>query len=75
MYYYSPMQNAFWGWGILGMFFWLIIMIIIIVIISRVFRHTPESASHNTPLEIAKTRYAKGEISKEEYEQLRKDLD
>ena len=74
MYYYQPMHNAFLGWGIIGMLFWLIVMVIIVIIISRVFRHTPDTTNHNTPLEIAKTRYAKGEISKEEFEQLRKDL-
>lgn len=34
----------------------------------------PSSPSTSPPLEIAKTRYAKGDISSEEFEQLKKDI-
>jgi putative membrane protein len=32
------------------------------------------SSTKQTPLEIAKERYAKGEITKEQYDQIKKDL-
>jgi putative membrane protein len=35
---------------------------------------TPQT-NQPTPLEILKTRYARGEISQEEYQQLRRDLE
>lgn len=35
---------------------------------------SPETKETNTPLEIAQERYARGEIDKETYEQLRHDL-
>lgn len=35
----------------------------------------PYDGSQQTPIEVLKTRYAKGEISREEYEQIRRDLE
>ena len=35
----------------------------------------PSREIQQTPLEILKTRYARGEISQEEYHQLRRDLE
>jgi putative membrane protein len=36
---------------------------------------TQPTSGGQTPLEILKTRYARGEISKEEFDQMREDLD
>ena len=35
----------------------------------------PFGPSEHTPLEILKTRYARGEISRTEYEEMRRDLE
>jgi putative membrane protein len=37
-------------------------------------RESRESSGSESPLEILKKRYAKGEISKEEYEEVKRDL-
>ena len=76
MYYYEPMMNGNdWGWGILMMFFWLLFFMFIAVVIVRLLRGHGIGVSHKSdPIDIAKERYAKGEITKEQYEQLKKDL-
>ena len=38
------------------------------------FNRQSSESSRETPLEILKKRYARGEISKEEYENVRRDL-
>lgn len=68
------------GWGIMmtvGMLamalFWIGIILLAIWAIRAVAQPSAPSGS-TTPLDIAKARYARGEISKEEFEQMRKDL-
>ena len=62
------------GLGSLFMFvFWALIIALVVWLIVRVTRSGQQSASQD-PLEIAKARYAKGEITKKEFEQLKKDL-
>jgi putative membrane protein len=39
------------------------------------FNQTGPAQTSQTPLEILKARYARGEISREEYDQMRKDLE
>ncbi len=54
---------VFWG-GLIALIVWGIMK----------FSRRNGSAPKRDPLEIAKVRYAKGEISKEEFEQIKKDL-
>ena len=39
------------------------------------FNQTQPPQADQTPLEILKARYARGEISREEYDQMRRDLE
>lgn len=59
-----------------GGWMWLLWIVIIGLIVWGVvaFTRRGESTTKRTPLEIAKERYAKGEISKEEFEKLKRDL-
>ncbi len=65
-----------WGWMAVGwiwMFaFWGTVVGLALWGISRLTRGGP--ASNSTPLDIAKARYARGEIGKEEFEALKRDL-
>lgn len=68
------------GWGIggflgpvvMGLFWILVIMGIVYAV--RYFTGPPRGTQEESPLDIAKKRYAKGEISKEEFEKLKEDL-
>ncbi len=71
------MMNGFGGM----MFGWIFWIIIIAVIIWAVIQFVNKSASQSkqehtneSPLEILKRRYAKGEITKDEFERMKKDL-
>ncbi len=65
------MGGGFW---ILGLIFWILVIIGLVLLIKYLWegggaRREPESA-----LEILKKKYARGEISKEEFEEKKKDL-
>ena len=70
-------SNGMWFGGI---FFWVLIIILIIWAISNGSRRhyippPPYPPHHETALDILKKRYAKGEITKEQFEQMKKDLE
>ncbi len=79
MYYYGPMNgNGWnWGWGLFMVFFLLVFLAIVTIVVIRLLRGIDRAGYHSRndePLNIAKERYAKGEITKEQFEQLKKDL-
>ncbi|RLC71888.1 MAG: SHOCT domain-containing protein [Chloroflexi bacterium] len=64
------------GWMAIG---WAVIWVVIIGlvvwgVISLLKRGTGPPPERRHPLDIARERYARGEISKEEFEQIKKDL-
>ncbi len=71
-------MHNFGGWGLLFggicmIVFWGGLITLVILGINRLTRRE-YSKTGSTPLEIAKERYAKGEITKEQFEQIKKDL-
>lgn len=61
-----------------GWIFWIIIIVVIvwavIQFINKTQQRPPVSKPEERPMDILKKRYAKGEISKEEFEKMKKDL-
>ena len=66
------------GYGYGGGFMWLIVLILVGVGIYFLLRVSKSKGSDSsiieTPLDILKKRYAKGEIDKEEFDRKKKDL-
>lgn len=56
--------------------FWVAVIFGLVVLISKYVNHTATKNQLPTeaPIDIAKARYARGEITKDEFEQLKKDL-
>lgn len=80
---YGPMAGRWdhmnYGCGFGGMFMWIFFVIIIAVIayfVTQTLRtKTRGPMPHETPLDILKRRYAQGEITKEDYDKMKKDID
>jgi len=72
-----PWYNFGWiGMGlgaIIMLIIWAGIIALIVWVVLKLVRSGQKSSSE-TPLEIARTRYAKGEITKKEFEQIKRDL-
>lgn len=70
-----------WGhmsWGYGGVFMWLIFLALIGFVIYFVVRGekwVKRGGNEETALEILKKRYAKGEITKQEYDRIKKELE
>jgi len=73
---WGPMMGP--GYG--GMFMWMIFLAILVaVVIYWLVRSdkskTKDQPQGETPLDILKKRYAKGEITKDEFEAMKRDLE
>ncbi|MBD3243224.1 MAG: SHOCT domain-containing protein [Chitinivibrionales bacterium] len=67
-----------WGWGGWAMVIvWVVLLAALVYIVTRTARpqtHPGAGAAPESPLDVLKKRYARGEISKEEFEEKKKDL-
>jgi putative membrane protein len=68
-----------WG-GLMMVLFWGVIIALIVWSVQALTRrdtgqHSQSSPSRPNPLDITKERYARGDISREEFEQIKKDLE
>jgi putative membrane protein len=72
-------HNFLWGGLLFGWFFKMLIVAVVIWLIVHSLNRNHDIKDINFPSEsavdILKKRYAKGEISKDQFEQMRKDLE
>ena len=77
--YGGMMGNYGYGMGYGGMFigllFWILIIVVAYLLIKRLIeQNKTHSDEGKSALDHAKERYAKGEITKEEFEEMKKNL-
>jgi len=60
------------GGGLMWLFWILVIGVIVFLLVNALKKQ--DSEPRETPLDILNTRYARGEISKEEYERMKRDI-
>jgi putative membrane protein len=67
--------GGWWMWigGIFMFLFWGGLIALVIWGVNR-FTERDKAVRTHTPIDVAKERYARGEISREEFDQIRKDL-
>lgn len=74
---WGPMMHYGFGYG--GMFMWIIFVIVVGLLVYFVVQaqktKSPAGSGNGDPLDILKRRYAKGEITKATYEEMREDLE
>lgn len=70
-----------WGWGPgFGWIFMILVLVLIVVGIVALAKWSssssgPGRSADKRPLDIVQERYARGEITREQYEQMRRDLE
>lgn len=66
-----------WGMGfgwILVIAFWVLIILGIVLFIKTIVRGDRNPGGHESAIEILRKRYARGEISREEFEKMKDDI-
>jgi len=75
---WNNMMSGWNGFGILGwipmLLFWILLILGVVALFRYLGGSGRSSDKQRSPLDILKERYAKGEIDKKEFEQMKKDL-
>jgi putative membrane protein len=71
--------GSYGGWGmgfgwIYMIAFWAVIITVVLYLVKFFEKKTDYNVLHESPLDTIKHRYAKGEITKEEFERMKSDL-
>ncbi len=67
--------GSWWLWSIVGMLFWIALLAALILLIIWLYKKiTGQVINGGSALEILKKRFAKGEITKKEFESMKKEV-
>ncbi len=76
------MMNDGAGWGMMGgmwffsILFWVLVIAGAVLIVKWVMeRNKDEPSSNESPLDLLKKRYARGELDRETFERMKKDIE
>lgn len=61
-------------WILLKLAFWALVLAGLVLLVRWLWRETSQRATTDNPLEILRARYARGELSRQEFEAVRRDL-
>jgi len=73
-YGFCPLSAAMMGWGWGGMLIGILVIVLLVYLVIRFLGESPRK-DKNGALEILRKRYARGEISEEEYQRMRSELE
>jgi len=67
------------GWMLFGgsymWLIWILLIIVAVILVKSVMSDTASTKREQTPLDILKQRFAKGEITEEEYKRIKHDIE
>ncbi len=68
-------RGSWWLWSIVGMLFWIALLVALILLIIWLYKKiTGQTTNNGSALEILKKRFAKGEITKRQYREMKREL-
>ncbi len=71
----STWGGSWWLWSIVGMLFWIALLAALILLIIWLYKKiTGKATGNGSALEILKNRFAKGEITKKQFEDMKKEI-
>ena len=74
----GPGYHSFWGMGWLGLLFWGLVLVAVVLAVRWLWQaggRKDTAGRPNRAMDILKERYARGEIDKEEFEAMKRDIE
>lgn len=72
---YGNMMGYGSEWGVFGLLFWALAFVALVLLVYWLYTNLRNGGQTVSAMDLLKQRYAKGEISKKEYQDMKKDLE